>query len=520
MNRYNLFFILFSLIHSFCYSQKSYDAKITKYLSTYNINDENAALILCINSNDCINCMVPLSQLFSDITQNNITNVTFLIDGIDESEKEKYFQTVLHQDPVGKKIIVDKNFYNAINPSLNSKLVVFQKGKIEYFEDVKNMPDDNRIELLFYNSSMFLSVSDSIIIDSKYLSGVYAYDFIDSETIITLNPKYQEISCIDINKNSITKTITNKSLNLNVDSLLTNALFSSDSALLKYNLWHRNQTVNFFTKNPLFPEVELMNLVIQDSLLLVAVGIALIQPSFNNGDTSLMITKIPYIFHLSKDLKIKNIFSFEQESYIPKNYSTTVNSPFYYNEKENKIFIRALFFSETGKFKSSKSTMQCVVKNNKIQFDKLLDFDLPEFFIQKRYFNNNTNCSFVNINHNTYLYFLFVPSIFDITKNKTYSIANTRYKKTSFNTSSPSKTQVHFILQTIFPLQTQNGLGVCYISEDKKATVVFYNEDWSEMSRKLLSNTQFFSVKAKYDYLYAFNRSLNAEKILIYKYKI
>lgn len=162
--------------------------------------------------------------------------------------------------------------------------------------------------------------------------------------------------------------------------------------------------------------------------------------------------------------------------------------------------------------------MKCNLTNNEIKFKELLPFKIPAFFIENKYFNDYNNCSFNEVNNTLYFSFDFVPTIYDITKDKAYSIKNSNFNNTKLSLLHSKKTVISYRFQTIIPIKNQSRIGICYPTEKQKPVVVTFDEKWNELFRNSLLSSKVFRVIYKSKTLYALNKTNIENKIVIYRF--
>lgn len=515
-----IIFIFSILFANGLFSQVKHKPPVDSILIYNGLSDKEPLFLICVNANDCVNCLLPLGDLIQQINSRKINNVVYLIDGIEPSEKYRYAQTVLQLDPNSQKVITEKKFYKAVNSDPASKLIILEKGKFIYDEKVKDLQDNDYLHSILERSTKKVVLVDSLSFDSSYLHGTFASELLYDSLLITLNTRYQEISVINL-KNKFKIVKNNHSLGLNADSLLTLTLTeTADSSLLWYNIWLRHQKTNFFTKNPLFPDIDLMNLTVQDNNIFLVVGIPILQPAFRGNDTTHMITKIPYILRLDTNLKIQSIYRFstDQNFQPPHSYIASLFVPFYFDLNNNTVYFKTSFEGSNDDFKTAKTIMCCKIAGNKIIFDRLLNFTYPNFFEQKGYYNDYNNCNFSLIENKPYFFFSFTPDIYSLYGGVQYKISNTKFNLTELNSTNLKQNDIQFKMQSVF--KQNNGFGACYITDKQMANFVWFDQNWKEISTSSLPRQNVLRVIVRNKTLFILCEKAETGKAELYKYCI
>ncbi len=226
-------FALFFLITSLATISK---ANIKDFFIKYDIPQSGKKVITAINGFDCINCYKGLSIFLETLKNKEYENNYAVVSGLTEREVAHFFKKTLVTDYSFKKVIISNDFFNELNKSGTSKVIVF--------DNVKKIYEATSKELLYFNYELLQNDNKNIeignLIDSLDITSLLTTSAVDlnwlGENKILLSDK-REGTLVTYDLQS-KKVIDSINLNNFYNSQVKEKLYIilKDSAAVKFNI--------------------------------------------------------------------------------------------------------------------------------------------------------------------------------------------------------------------------------------------------------------------------------------------
>ncbi len=419
--------------------------------------------------------MIPFQKVLSMIDKHSLTNVHYLVNGITEGEKLRYFKEVLKIEPKGKHIIVDDSFFNLITGGLGSEVLIYEGDKLTYNKYLSNI--DAIDWTLLKKPEFSIALLDTITMQMpSEFGGFYKTAFADTR-LVNLSKTYQSLTAFDLTTGTFQSEIKVEELQLNIEQLLTKAL--TDTTVLNYALRERAKVGNFFEINKQFPELEAVNITSCKNRFSVWLYLSYLT-------TSGGVDKLPFMLSLNEQLEVLEVYPFDQSG-LPKDYYINPYFSNHFNHDEGRVYCK-LSYSFNGQFDEVESSAVFRLRDDVFTMERLTGVHMPKFFKDKKVYGNYNTGGMAAAGNDVVIYFMLTPCIYSLEHGYKTHIEGTRYKKTKLSLSDPRTNKYYFAVKNISI--TDNGSLLCtYIDENKRSHIEYISTGGKSFKKSILFET-------------------------------
>ncbi len=377
----------------------------------YSASKSRAITFVYLNTNGCSNCLASLEKIFKSDEKGVVSNVYYVVGGIEAEEINYYFQHVMGEKAEKFAILKSPQCSNGFKSNEQSKVRVISNGEVIFEKLLKNIAFDSIPFDQPQSVHVNLLGESPIEMENDFLLKGGVFHILDSSTILCLNTKYQSLLSIDIETNEASEILKSKDIPINFDTVLRNRFDDSVKRTI--------------LSDGLLKQFELTNLSVNEAGSIFFSG----KVRYKQIEDSIQSTmNFPVILKTNKELDTFDVFPVK--GLKEKGYAVF---PDHFYIRNRACFIKVF---KTGD-KSLKERYHSVAKlardDGQFEFSEFV-LTLPNYFYSNQLLFNFSNGTFYKYGSSIYHIFNVFPKVFDISQeNSSHYFPRHEHQQSVFN---------------------------------------------------------------------------------------